>query len=116
MTKKTDSAGDRLRKAILAEFELTDPELELLAKAASVADLLDRVEGELAGAPLVEAGSRGQPVASPLIRSQIELGGHLVRLLEALALPLGDEDNEESRTTQQARKAAMVRWHGRSIR
>lgn len=57
-TKRIESAGDRLRKAILDQFELTDPELELLAKAASVADLLDRVEAQLADAPLIETGSR----------------------------------------------------------
>lgn len=55
-------------------------------------------------------------MASPLIRSQIELGQHLVRLLEALALPLGDEDTPESQTTQQARRAATIRWHGKAVR
>ena len=112
--KKPVSAGDRLRQAITSEFELSEAERQLLAKACATADLLERVEGEVVGAPLVKAGSRGQPVSNPLIATQIELGAHLVRLLEALRVPLGEEDPEETETTRLARKAAMARWHGRA--
>jgi hypothetical protein len=112
--KKPESAGDRLRAAIAAEFELSEAEEALLARAARTADLLERVEAEVAAAPLVKAGSRGQPVSNPLIQSQVELGAHLVRLLEALRVPLGDEDPEEALTSRMARKAAMTRWHGRA--
>jgi len=111
--KKSISAGDRLRKAITSEYELSEAEAQLLEKAAVTANLLERVEAEVAAGLLVEAGSRGQPVAHPLIQTQVELGAHLVRLLEALRVPLGEEDPEEATTSRMARRAAMTRWHGR---
>jgi hypothetical protein len=47
MTKKrSQSAGDRLEGSIPTSFDLTAPELELLAKVASVADRIERVEAE----------------------------------------------------------------------
>jgi hypothetical protein len=113
--KKPVSAGDRLRVAIEDEFELSEPETQLLAKACATADLLDRIEREVAAGPLVVEGSRQQQVSNPLIATQIELGAHLLRLLEALRVPLGEEDPEETETTRLARKAAMARWHGRAV-
>jgi hypothetical protein len=114
--KKPVSAGDRLRVAIEGEFELSEPETLLLAKACATADLLDRIEREVAAGPLVVEGSRQQQVSNPLIATQIELGAHLVRLLEALCVPLGgEEDPQETETTRLARKAAMARWHGRAV-
>jgi hypothetical protein len=112
--KKPVSAGDRLRQAIEGEFELSEPETQLLAKACATADLLDRVEQEIASGPLVVEGSRQQQVSNPLIATQIELGAHLVRLLEALSVPLGEEDPEESTVSRMARRAAMARWHGKA--
>lgn len=112
--KKPTSAGDRLRVAIEAEFDLSEAEGLLLAKACSTADLLERVEVEVATAPLVKSGSRHQPVSNPLIRTLMELQQHFVMLLQALRVPLGDEDPEEAATSRLARKAAMVRWHGRA--
>src|SRR5215213_8417178 len=112
--KEPLSAGDRLKASVLEEYaELSEAELQLLGKAASVADLLERVEAELVTAPLVESGSRRQPIPSPLIRTAVELQQHFLMLLRALGLPLGD-DGEEPLVSQQARKAAMSRWHGRS--
>jgi hypothetical protein len=112
-TKKPVTPGDRLRAAIEAEFELSEGEGLLLDKACATADLLERVEAEVATAPLVESGSRHQPVSNPLIRTQMELQQHLVMLLQAMRLPLGEEDPEEATTSRLARKAAMARWYGR---
>jgi len=95
---------------------LSEAEGLLLEKACATADLLERVEAEVATGALVKAGSRGQPVADPLIQTQVELGAHLIRLLEALRVPFGEEDPEEAMTSQLARKAAMTRWHGRRRR
>jgi hypothetical protein len=111
--KKPTTAGDRLRESITSEFELSEPEAQLLAKACATADLLERVEAEVAAAPLIRTGSRGQPVSNPLIATQVELGWHLVRLLEALGVPVGGgEDPGDAEVSRQARRAAMVRWHG----
>jgi hypothetical protein len=109
-----DSAGDRLRAAIESEFELSEGEGLLLEKACATADLLERVEAEVGAGPLVVEGSRQQQVAHPLIQTQVELGAHLVRLLEALRVPLGEEDSEGATTSRLARKAALTRWHGRA--
>ena len=112
--KKPASAGDRLRTAIEGEFELSEAEGLLLAKACSTADLLQRVEAEVTAAPLLGVGSRHQPISNPLIRTQMELQQHLVALLQALRVPLGDEDPQEATTSRMARKAALTRWHGRA--
>ena len=112
--KKSITGGDRLRTAIEDEFELSEPEGLLLEKAAAVADLLERVEAEVAVAPLLASGSRRQPVPNPLIQTMRELQQHLVALLAALGVPLGEEqDPQEATTSRLARKAAMARWHGR---
>jgi hypothetical protein len=110
--KPPESAGSRLREAIESEFDLSEPEALLLANACATADMLERVEREIATGPLIVAGSRQQQVSNPLIATQIELGAHLVRLLGALRVPLGEEDPEKALTSRMARKAAMVRWHG----
>jgi len=111
--KRPVSAGDRLREAITSEYELSEVETQLLEKAAATADLLERVEAEVSAAPLVKAGSRGQPVAHPLIETQVVLGAHLTKLLGALGLPLTEDDPQEAEVSRMARKAAMARWHGR---
>ena len=111
--KRAETAGDRLRTAISEEFDLSEPEALLLAKACATADLLERVEAEVAAAPLVGTGSRGQPAASPLIASMVQLQAHLVALLGALGVPLGEEeDPQDALVSRMARKAAMTRWHG----
>jgi hypothetical protein len=113
--KKPVSAGDRLRAAITDEFDLSEPEMQLLAKACSTADLLERVEREITTGPLVVEGSRQQQVSNPLIASMVQLQAHLVALLGALGVPLGEvEDPEEATVSRQARRAALIRWHGRA--
>jgi hypothetical protein len=76
---------------------------------------MQRVEDELAGAPLIQSGARHQPVSNPMIRTLVELQAHFVMLLQALQVPLGEEgDPEQMETSRLARRAAMMRWHGRT--
>jgi hypothetical protein len=111
--KRTDTAGGRLKAALLADFEFAEAELVIVEEACRVADILERIETELGSALLLTAGSRGQAVENPLLRSARDHGAHLIKLLTALGLP-GVEDESESPATAAARKAALIRWHGRA--
>jgi hypothetical protein len=108
--KRSESPGDRLRSSILADFDLNAAEMTLLDRAAALVDELARIEAEMAGRPLVTAGSRGQEVADPLLREHRQHSEVLQRILEAIGLPATGEDEGESGTSQRARRAAQVRW------
>ncbi len=108
------SRGAELRQQVLDRYELSPPELLLLEKAAVTANELARLEGELADAPLVVRGSRGQDRPSPLLN---EVRGHrrtLEMLLRSLALPVEGETVGRPRSPRHA-AAARERWrrHGR---
>lgn len=108
--KPSQGPGDRLKAAILADFELNAAELALLDRAAALTDELERIEVEMAGRPVVTTGSRGQEVADPLLREHRQHSETLQRLIEAIGLPLAGEDEGESAITKRARRAAQVRW------
>ena len=108
--KPSQTPGERLKEAILADFELNAGELALLDRAAALTDELQRIEAEMATRPLVTAGSRGQEVADPLLREHRQHSEVLQRVLEAIGLPVAGEDEGESGITQRARRAAQIRW------
>jgi hypothetical protein len=81
-----------------------------LDQASAVVDVLDRLNREVAAASLTESGSKGQPVASPLLAAQRQHAETLARLLAALALPEPGETQGESLATRRARQAAQARW------
>lgn len=91
---------------MLATYRLRPDEVLLLEKACRTADDVARLEAALEGEPLTVSGSTGQPRAHPLL---IELRGMrtlLAQLLRQLHLPEG----ESLTASEQARKAALVRW------
>lgn len=111
-----DGLGERglkLWRDTVEEMELDPDELVLLEEACRLADELDEMGAALAGGKLVSKGSRGQPVANPMIR---EIRGHrlaLARVLRQLgALRPGDEEQERLTPSQRGRKAAIARHHG----
>lgn len=104
------SPGDRLRAAILDVFELSPAELAVLDQAVVIADELARINAEMASAEPLAVGSAGQPVAHPLLDAQRRHSDTLARLLDALHLPVGDEDEGEAAVVRKARAAANVRW------
>jgi hypothetical protein len=107
------SEGRELWKAVVEEFDLRPDELRLLRQAAATSDLIAAMEKEI-GTDLVVPGSKGQPVANPLLDQVQKHRMLLARLLGQLALPDDPSDRGLSAArSQSARKAALARWsHG----
>ncbi len=102
--------GRQLWRSVLATYRLRPDEVLLLEKAARTADDVARLEAVLEGQPLTVSGSTGQPRAHPLL---IELRGMralLAQLLRQLHLPDAVSKGEPLTASEQARKAALVRW------
>lgn len=112
--KPADSArspGQWLKEAITSMYVLNPAEQLLLDQAAELADVLDKVNRQVAAEEtLTRRGAKGNSVASPLLLAQRRHSEVLVRLLEGLALPDLDEDEGELSSTRKARKAALIRW------
>jgi hypothetical protein len=104
--KSTESAGDRLKREILAVYELDPHETALLEQACGIADELARVAAALAAAPLTVTGNAGHEVAHPLFRTRAELTGRLQQLLEGLQFP----GRERLNVSSSAQRAARARW------
>lgn len=104
--------GGRLWRDIVAEHDLRPDELRLLEDACRTADMVDRLEREVAKAPLTVAGSMGQPVPNPLIAEVRQQRAILAQLLRRLDLP--DEPEAEQAKgmakSTKARQAARARW------
>ena len=108
--KVSESPGKRLRREVLAVYELSAAEAATLDQAAELLDQLTRINDELAKQPLTTAGSRGQVTANPLLRAGREHSDTLARLLDALHFPSVDEGEGISVVSKQARRAASIRW------
>ncbi len=110
----TESAGSKLRAAILATYELDAGETVLLDQVVEVADTLARINAQVAELPdLMSVGSTGQEVEHPLLRAQRSTSLALARLVEALKLPppgAAEDESGESVVTLAARRAARARW------
>jgi hypothetical protein len=85
--KGTGTAGRRLWRAVLEEFELAEHELSLLRQAVHVADLCEQLQDIVDAEGLVLAG-RAHPALVELRQQRILLA----RLVVALRVPMGDED------------------------
>lgn len=110
--------GVRFWRAVLAEYECSPVEIELLGEAARVLDELDVLRGAVAREGATVVGSRGQTRAHPALGELRQARGELRRLLDALAIPTpaaaaGDADGVVSLTSRRAQKAARKRWEGR---
>jgi hypothetical protein len=109
--QSSESPGAALRRSILELYTLDPAERLILDQAAHLADVLDRLNREVAGMQTFLAeGSRGQPTVSAFLAAQRQHAETLARLLESLALPAPDEEEGELSSTRKARKAALVRW------
>ncbi len=80
------TAGRRLWRAVVDDYDLTAPELEILRQAARTADVLDRLAVLVAGDELVDVES-GRAAAAVVEHRQQSLV--LARLVAALRLPDG---------------------------
>ncbi len=85
------SAGRRLWRAVVVDFDLAEHELTLLREAVFVADVCDRLQQLVhEDGPMVEG--RANPALVELRMQRILLA----RLLVALRVPIGDAEDAES--------------------
>lgn len=91
------AAGRRLWLYAMGEYEF-DPHDELmLLQACRTADRLDRLEVEAAQGPVTVANFRGDQVAHPAMVEARQQSITFARLLAALRMPQGDQDEKLSR-------------------
>jgi hypothetical protein len=107
------AAGRRLWRDVLAVYELAPGEMEMLRQAARVADVITRLDAELAQAPgLTTVGSTGQPRSHPLLDSLAAQRRVLAECIRSMALPFPDEERGRRRVPAAA-ESARERWRQR---
>jgi hypothetical protein len=115
--KGLQPAGRRYYRQMVQEYVFDVEGLELLRQAAHEVDLIDRLQGQIdADETLVVRGSQGQPVSHPAVGEIRQHRQALIALTRALQLPSEDE-NAPGRVltrSEQARRAAAVRWGARN--
>lgn len=103
-------SGRALWSDIAGTYDLRPDERRLLEDACREADLIDRLEAEIADPDheMVVKGSMGQPVSSPLVAEIRQHRTTLRALFGALKLP--DDQQAGAPRAVQARSAAAARW------
>lgn len=102
---------------VTVEFDLSDPELELLAETCRCLDRLELLDEAVRADGAMVVGSAGQMVLNPAVAEARLQGVALHRLIAALALPDEDGQSVPSTSTVRARKAATARWaHHNEVR
>ena len=82
------TAGRRLWRAAVVEFEFSGPELEVLRTLCTTVDELARIEAALSETDdLIVRGSMNQPRAHPLLEEARRHRATVARLVAALDLP-----------------------------
>lgn len=100
--KGTGPNGRKLWTDVLSRYELEEHELALLREATRTIDQLDALHAIVEAEGLVVTG-HGSTKAHPALRSADQLKITLARLLAALRLPAGDED-EPAQTRRPQRR------------
>lgn len=86
-----DEAGDRLWRSVVDSFELDEHEITLLAQACRTVDTIDALQAAIdADGPLIE--TRSGPKAHPAVVEIRQQRIVLARLLVALRVPIGDQE------------------------
>lgn len=105
--------GRRFWIATMKLFELSGPELEILAEAARTLDELDALRDSVTAEGVTTLGSRDQVVVNPALSEMRQTRAELRRLLEMLSLPDPEQDSGKAVTgarSARAAKAAKTRW------
>jgi hypothetical protein len=87
------ASGRRLWQSITDIYELDVHEQLILAQACRTADLLDKLADDLLTVPRTLENVRGDVVSHPALNEYRQQSLVLARLLAALRLPTGDEDD-----------------------
>jgi hypothetical protein len=107
-----NKAGSELWDSVSSKYKLRPDEWRMLVDAAREADIVERLESELDGSPLMVKGSMGQLVPSPLLTEVRQHRLALSSLLKGMKLP--DSPSEQARkraeVSDKARLAARARW------
>jgi hypothetical protein len=103
-------SGRELWSEIAGTYDLRPDERRILEDACREADLIDKLEAEIADPDheMVVKGSMGQPVSSPLVAEIRQHRTTLRALFGSLKLP--DEQAAGDPRAVQARAAAQARW------
>jgi hypothetical protein len=105
--------GRRFWIATMKVYDLTGPELEILAEAARGLDELDGLRETVAATGTTTTGSRGQVVVNPALSEMRQARAELRRLLEMLSLPDPEQESGKGITgarSARAAKASRTRW------
>lgn len=89
------TAGKKLWRSIVDEYEIEEHEALLLIEACRVSDRLDALAIAQKSAPLTVTNARGDEVASPYLVESRQQAIVLSRLIASLRLPTGDEGEEK---------------------
>ncbi|MCX2712048.1 terminase [Mycolicibacterium sp. J2] len=89
----TGDSGSRLWRDILGKYELEEHELALLREAVRTVDQLDKLHDITEAEGLTVDGPHGSK-AHPALTEARQLRIALARVLAALRLPAGDEDDQ----------------------
>lgn len=101
--------GKRLWSEVTGAYQLRSDELDVLEDVCREADLIDKIEQELASADLMTTGSMGQIVVNPLIAEARQHRATKMSLWKRLALP-DPVASEVPAASNQQRAAAQSRW------
>lgn len=101
--------GKRLWSEVTGAYQLRSDELDVLEDVCREADLIDKIEQELASADLMTTGSMGQMVVNPLIAEARQHRATKMSLWKRLALP-DPAASEVPAASNQQRAAAQSRW------
>ena len=104
--------GGQLWDSIIPAYELRPDELMILVDACREADLIERLNGELATSELTTKGSMGQEVASPFVSEIRQHRTVLAGLLAKLKIPDSPASGarKAAKTSADRSKAARARW------
>lgn len=104
-----EARGRALWRGVQAAYKLNPAEAVTLNALARTLDEIAALEAELAAAPLIVAGSKGQPVPNRLLAEIRAHRGLADKLQISLALPAPGEHTGQRRSGQQ-KAAADTRW------
>jgi hypothetical protein len=106
-------SGRKLWEATVADFELSEHEVGLLLQACRTVDALDQLQARLdADGPMVQSpqGLKAHPALPELRQQRIALA----RLLVAIGLPSGVEDDEQPKAQRRSVRGAYKPQSARS--